>query len=36
MITRIIRALSTRRCRGCGDASTHTHHLTLIGRILYT
>lgn len=36
MITRILTALSTRRCHGCADASPHSHHLTWLGRRRYT
>lgn len=31
-VNRILIALSTRRCRGCDDASFHTAHLTTLGR----
>jgi hypothetical protein len=33
---RLLRRLSTRRCRGCSDPSYHDAHLTLIGRWRFT
>lgn len=36
MFGRIISALSTRRCRGCGDAGYHNAHLTMLGRRRFT
>lgn len=36
MISRVLSALSTRKCRGCDDSTFHTAHLTALGRRRYT
>jgi hypothetical protein len=33
---RLLLALRTRRCTGCGEPAPHTHHLTWLGRRRYT
>ena len=32
---RILNALTTRRCHGCGDTSFHAAHLTALGHKRY-
>jgi hypothetical protein len=35
VMQRLLIKLSTRKCRGCDDASPHSHHLTRLGQWRY-